>query len=635
MTSDPVNNPAAASEPTPTKSATGTAAPNLEAQASHGHDAGGSSPSSQPPEASGASAANEPRYPTPPQPRMKIGSQRPSSALGSPRPASPLHAVVPQIAASLPVQPIHAPVAADASPTPNPLAAPAASAAPAAAALHLHAAPNPTAANPTAANPTAAIPTAAIPTAAIPTAAIPTAAADVSAGAPPTSAPGQAPPSDRGARGRRDRPGKGKEKPSLDEPRPEKRIAVPSIRAELTPDMEAELEAALGGMSLEDVLKPTPSTAGEDLELDSRHRARVVRTHRDNVFVELGGANQGILSIQQFPEPPAEGAIIEVIVGAFDADEGLYQLSIPGSAVAVENWSSVQEGMLVEARISGHNKGGLECDVNHLRGFIPASQIAAYRIEDFSQFVGEKMVCLITEANPEKRNLVLSRRAVLDRERAEAKEQLQKELAEGQTRDGVVRSLQDFGAFVDLGGVDGLVHISQLSWQRVQHPSEVLQVGQPVKVKIRKIDPQTGKISLSLRELAESPWTNVSQKYPVTSRVTGTVTRTMEFGAFVQLEPGVEGMIHVSELAHGRVWRASDVVKEGQEVEVKVLSVDQEQQRIGLSLKALLARPDAVKKPAEPEPEEEPAPLPPSKRTTPLKGGTGKASGGEQFGLKW
>jgi small subunit ribosomal protein S1 len=290
--------------------------------------------------------------------------------------------------------------------------------------------------------------------------------------------------------------------------------------------------------------------------------------------------------------------------------------------------------MLVEARVTGHNKGGLECEVNQLRGFIPASQVSMYRVEDLSQFVEQKFPCIVTEVNPAKRNLVLSRRAVLERDAAEAKEKLLAELEAGQMRDGIVRSLQPFGAFVDLGGVDGLIHISQMSWDRVKHPSEVLEVGQKVNVKIQKIDPQTGKISLAYRDLTESPWATAAQDYPARSTVKGTVSRLMEFGAFVRLGPGVEGLVHISELSHKRVFRVSDVLTEGQEVEVQVQSVDSEQQRISLSLKALEARPTTQK--AAPEPEEpEAPPEPPKKRKTPLRGGIGGPPTGDQFGLKW
>lgn len=419
-----------------------------------------------------------------------------------------------------------------------------------------------------------------------------------------------------------------------------KKFEVPNIRNKLSDEMELEVLAALGDSSLDEILDKDVEAAAaqvtKELEPDSRQKGRVVQSHRDLVFVEMGGRNQGVLSMRNFDVMPEPGTLLDVIVGPFNAEDGLYALSLPGGAVDVGDWSQVSEGMIVEARIAGHNKGGLECEVSQLRGFIPISQVALYRIEDLAPYVGEKLKCVITEANPEKRNLVLSHRAFLERERAEMKEKLKAELEVGQVREGTVRSVRDFGAFVDLGGVDGLVHISQLSWQRVKHPSEILKEGQAVKVVIRKIDEETGKISLSLRDLSESPWTNITEKYPITSVIRGVVSKVMDFGAFVQLEPGVEGMVHVSELAHGRVWRVADIVKEGDEVEAKVLSVDAEQQRIGLSMKAVQARPEAAKK-EEPEvPEEEEAPPPPPpKRKTPLKGGSSRKSGGDKFGLNW
>jgi small subunit ribosomal protein S1 len=226
----------------------------------------------------------------------------------------------------------------------------------------------------------------------------------------------------------------------------------------------------------------------------------------------------------------------------------------------------------------------------------------------------------------------------MERERNEQREKMMAELAPGQLREGIVRSLKDFGAFVDLGGLDGLIHISQLSWDRVKHPSEVLEVGQKVRVRIEKFDKDTGKVGLSYREVGASPWQNVESKYAVGGRAKGIVSRLMDFGAFVKLEPGVEGLIHISELGHGRVFRSSDVVSEGQEVEVKILSVDSEQQRISLSLKALMAAPV---KPGQQRVADEDMPLPadapkaPKKRHQELKGGTSTPSGGERFGLNW
>ena len=195
----------------------------------------------------------------------------------------------------------------------------------------------------------------------------------------------------------------------------------------------------------------------------------------------------------------------------------------------------------------------------------------------------------------------------------------------------------DFGAFVDLGGVDGLLHISQLGWGRVNHPSEVLTEGQTIKVKIEKIDLEANRISLGYRDMLENPWDDAPGKYPVDSVVQGKVVKLMEFGAFVELEPGVEGLVHISELSHKRVFRTSDVVSEGDEIEVMVKSVDRDAQRIGLSMKDVLPAPAAEKK-GEPTDEELAAAMPkPSVRKSnkPLKGGLGRSAGGEQFGLKW
>ena len=378
-----------------------------------------------------------------------------------------------------------------------------------------------------------------------------------------------------------------------------KHYPPPNIRDQLSPEMEAEFEAALGELSFDALMQSrTGSEAVPELLPEARVKGRVAMISREDVFVDLGGRNQGIVPLRQFDEPPAEGAEVELIVVRFDADEGLYELSRPTAAVDVGNWDEVREGQIVEVTVTGSNKGGLECQIAGIRGFIPMGQVSIYRVENPEEFVGQRLACVVTEANRDRRNLVLSHRAVMERERNEKRDKLMAELAPGQIREGIVRSIKDFGAFVDLGGVDGLIHVSQLSWDRVKHPSEVLEVGQKVKVRVEKFDKDTGKVSLSYREVGENPWQKAASKYLVGSRVTGPVSRIMDFGAFVKLEPGVEGLIHVSELSHGRVFRVSDVVSEGQEVEVKILSVDAEKQRIGLSLKALLATPE---KPGEQE----------------------------------
>jgi predicted RNA-binding protein with RPS1 domain len=413
-------------------------------------------------------------------------------------------------------------------------------------------------------------------------------------------------------------------------------IPVPN-RRQKSAELEAEVEAALGGMSLEQIVTGDLKSTSDRLENDSRHRAQVVELHGDDVFFALGGKNQGVASVRSFAAPPNPGDMIDVIVTGFNAEDNLYLLSIPGGSIVAGDWSDIAEGSLVEARITGANTGGLECQINNIRGFIPVSQISLYRVENTADYVGQKLVCVVTESNQRRGNLVLSRRAVLEREKEESKKQLLAGLQPGDMREGTIRKIHDFGAFVDLGGVDGLIHVSQLSWERVKHPSEVVQEGQKVRVRIERIDQETGKISLSLKNPEEHPWTNIEQRFPVGATVKGPVSRIAQFGAFVKLAPGVEGLIHISELAHHKVYKVENVVNEGQEVECKVLSVDAEAQRMSLSLKAALAKPEKADAKAKEKEEVEEPPREPAvpKRSGPLRGGIGKKSGGEQFGLNW
>lgn len=446
----------------------------------------------------------------------------------------------------------------------------------------------------------------------------------------------------------------------------------PNARTAPTDDEEAELAKLMEGSSVDQVLETEAAAAPKQLAEGSKAKVKVVRVSGDSVFVELGQHLEGLIPLKQFEpkkqaenapaavaeapkveaEPPAEGEMVidpkdpmanapeigaelEVIVGDLNADESMYELSLPTAAVDIGNWDEVEAGKIVEVSITGHNKGGLECKISGIRGFMPMGQISLFRVEKPEEYVGQRLRAVITEANRGRKNVILSHRAVMERERAEQKDKLLAELAPGQLRDGVVRSLRDFGAFVDLGGIDGLIHVSKLSWDRIGHPKEVLSEGETVKVKIEKIDPETGKIALSYREAAANPWDSAEADYPVGTSVKGKVTKTMDFGAFVRLGPGVEGLIHISELDHKRVHRVTDVVSEGQEVETKVLSVDRGKQRIALSLKALSAAPAKADRAKKDDYPEEPENRPPRKEFKNLKGGTGGGSGGEQFGLKW
>ena len=294
------------------------------------------------------------------------------------------------------------------------------------------------------------------------------------------------------------------------EPRPSKQepkhYPPPNIRDQLSPELEAEYQAALGDLSLDSLMNKARPTCVPELAPESRVTGRVAKIHRDDVFVDLGGRNRA--SCRCGNSKTAAGRRRR----ARTARRALRCRRRPLRAFAAEPRPSTSaigttcsEGQIIEVTVTGSNKGGLECQVAGIRGFIPMGQVSIYRVENPEEFVGQRLACVVTEANRDRRNLVLSHRAVMERERNEQREKLLTELAPGQLREGIVRSLKDFGAFVDLGGVDGLIHISQLSWDRVKHPSEVLEVGQKVKVRIEKFDKDTGKVSLSYREVGDEP----------------------------------------------------------------------------------------------------------------------------------
>jgi len=395
---------------------------------------------------------------------------------------------------------------------------------------------------------------------------------------------------------------------------------------DLDEEIERELQEAMGGIS-ETEMYGDPSKRGKQsakTDGDAKKMARVIRVHGPDVFCDVpGGRSGGVLPLLQFPEgPPAVGAEIEVHIEGYDADNGLLLLTRKGAAVQAD-WSSIAVGMTVEARVTATNKGGLAVDVNGIRGFMPISQIDLYRVENADQYINQRLLCRVVEVNPQERNLVVSRRDLLEKEREDQREKFWQEVAEGQVRTGIVRSVKDFGAFVDLGGADGLLHVSEMSWSRVADASQVVQLGQSVKVIVLKVDRERRKISLGMKQLAPSPWDHVAENYPAGKVVSGKVTRLAEFGAFVELEPAIEGLIHISELSPQRVRRVKDVVQEGQEVQVMILSVDAVQRRISLSLKAARAK-DAPPPEEEEEPEEERPTKPLRPRTTPLRGGIGE-----------
>jgi ribosomal protein S1 len=361
----------------------------------------------------------------------------------------------------------------------------------------------------------------------------------------------------------------------------------------LDEEAEREIEAELARLQDEELLQKI--FAGEDLSIPEEQervlrgkvKARVVAVTEEDVFVDLGQRNQGVVPKASFGAVPQVGEELELLIERFDEEEGLYLLRVPGAAEFFD-WETVRVGSVLDVHIVAFNAGGLEGTIRGVRVFVPASQVALERVEDLRAFVGQTLRCEVLEVRRGQRSLVASRRAVLERERAERRQQLLAELAEGQVRTGRVRVVREFGAFVDLGGIDGLVPVSEMSWSRAVKPEEILRPGDTVEVQVLRVDREQGKITLSLKQLQPSPWDLALQKYPAGSLVTGRVTRLAEYGAFVELEPGVEGLVHISELAPHHVRRVTEVVQIGDEVTVRVMSIQPEQRRISLSRRAAL-----------------------------------------------
>jgi small subunit ribosomal protein S1 len=434
--------------------------------------------------------------------------------------------------------------------------------------------------------------------------------------------------------------------PSATAVAPREKVEIPARGAALDADLEAEINAALsdaGSLALGDVPAAAAAATGDepradgDLELapGTKVKAKVVSVHGDSVIVDIGARASGVVPARNFAEGklPAVGDSLEVIVEKYHAAEGLIELQPARAGVSkpAGDWNAIAEGQIVDCMVTKVNKGGLEVNVSNLRGFLPAGQVDLVFCSNLEQFVGQKLRVKVTEVNPHKKNLIVSRRSFLEIAIAELREEAWKTLEVGQKRTGKVKTLKDYGAFIDIGGVDGLVHVSEISWGRVSHPKDVLTEGQPVEVVILSIDRDKGKIGLGMKQLQVSPWQGIMERYPPSSTAHGRVTKTTEFGAFVELEPGIEGMVHISELDHKRVHRVTDVLKVGQEVDVKVLTIDPDKKRIALSVKALIARPEAAPK----KNDEDLAPgggMPyERKRKEPLKGG-GTGSGGLLFG---
>ncbi|HHY44201.1 MAG TPA: bifunctional 4-hydroxy-3-methylbut-2-enyl diphosphate reductase/30S ribosomal protein S1 [Firmicutes bacterium] len=347
-------------------------------------------------------------------------------------------------------------------------------------------------------------------------------------------------------------------------------------------------------------------------------KGRVVSVDDNGALVDVGAKSEGIIPASELNRKSAFGNVtlspgdeIMVYVVSSDSAEGGLRLS-KRRADEDLSWKKLEEayreGTVIEAPVSQEVKGGLVVDVG-LRGFVPASQVERGYVNDLSKYVGKTLRLKVLELDRSKNRVVLSQRVVLEEEHERLCKETWENIAEGQVRRGVVKGITDFGVFVDLGGVDGLLHISELAWGRVKHPSEVVREGEEIEVKVLRVDKEKGKISLGRKQVLPDPWLDVERKYPIGAVVTGEVTRTAPFGAFVQLEPGVEGLVHISEIAHHHIAKPEDAISPGDVVRVKVLRVRADERRISLSVKQadqiVVEGGEPKESPVEAEPREE------------------------------
>lgn len=362
---------------------------------------------------------------------------------------------------------------------------------------------------------------------------------------------------------------------------------------------EAEFQAAMGDQSTEELFAP-----GDELDVNQIVTGNILRVDSEFVLVDVGYKSEGIIPRSEWEdddEEPAVGDKVDVLIedvegvsGLNEGFQGMLQLS-KRKAKRIREWekvmSTVNEGDVVNGMVNRKIKGGLLVDIG-VNVFLPASQVDIRRPADIGEYIGKSIECKVLKIDDARRNIVVSRRSLIEDERQEKKTKLLQELEIGQLRKGVVKNIADFGAFVDLGGLDGLLHITDMSWGRIGHPSEMTSIDQEIEVQILNIDYEKEKIALGLKQKTASPWENVAKKYPVDSVIEGTVVNVMSYGAFVKLEDGIEGLVHISEMSWTRrINHPNELVSIGESIEVVVLGINEEKQEISLGMKQTQANP--------------------------------------------
>ena len=356
----------------------------------------------------------------------------------------------------------------------------------------------------------------------------------------------------------------------------------PKDRDEIAAEIDAHLDATMGqgGGDLEKAVhreegQPPPIVRGHVVGFSANHQDAIVE-------LEGGPREQGTISVEEFDDPPRFGDPFDfVVVGR--ADDGLWILS-RSEVKQLASWKEMEKGKLVTARVTGQNTGGLELKVGPTDAFMPASQVSLHKETDLAHYIGQNLVCQVMEVDRRRKRVTLSRRKVLEQEAREKRAEVVAELVPGAVVKGTVTRIEDFGAFVEIRpGVEGLLHVSNISRQRVKHPSDRLKEGDQVELAVLEISQGGKRIGLGMKQLEPDPWDEVVEAFPPGTLVTGKVARLATFGAFVNLMDGVDGLVHVSQMGLPRGRHVSDAVKEGAELTVRVVSVDRDKQRIALS----------------------------------------------------
>ncbi len=353
---------------------------------------------------------------------------------------------------------------------------------------------------------------------------------------------------------------------------------------------EDELTAAVAPTGDESELDRA-LTESQNFEIGTIVSGRIVDLVGDQVVVDVGYKSEGLVSLQEWEEgeePPKPGDPVEVLLEGMEDDTGEIVLS-RRKAHRMRAWENViskyHENDVVSGLVTKKIKGGLLVDIG-VNVFLPASQVDIRRPSDIGDYIGQTIECMILKIDESRRNIVVSRRKLIEITREQQKKKLLEEIQEGQVRKGVVKNIADFGAFVDLGGIDGLLHITDMSWGRIGHPSEMVRIDDTIEVMVLHVDKEREKIALGLKQKSASPWQDVETKYPVGSRILGEVVNVMSYGAFVKLEEGIEGLVHISEMSWTkRINHPSELVNIGDKIEVVVLGINKEKQEISLGMK--------------------------------------------------